>query len=155
MNEKIYAVRQSTSRSIKLADMLFLGTLVMVVGLWILTRFFGVEGSLEPEMPTKVVAEAERELYLTPGGIYTMEDIEANDGLTSSQKFVGFMATHDFNPQLGDILCPVTRTKGNPECTWVIGGQEYQFCCPPCIDEFVMMAKDRPESIGPPEDYIK
>ena len=146
---------KSNSRSIKLADGLFLFSLVTMVGLWMLTRIFAVQQQSEPEMPSKVVAEAEQELYLTPQGIYSQADIEANNGLTPSQKFASFQAKHDFNPQAGDALCPITRTKANPECDWIIGGRKYQFCCPPCIDEFVEMAKKRPESIGPPEAYIQ
>jgi len=109
----------------------------------------------EPAMPSKVEDEEERQLYLEPGGLYTETDIKANGEQTASAKFGTFKAKHDFNPQPGDLLCPITRTKGNPECTWIIGGQEYQFCCPPCIDEFVILAKTDPDQIQPPEAYVK
>jgi hypothetical protein len=146
---------KSNSHSIQLADILFLVSLVMMPGLWIMTRTSAVEQQSAQVMPYKVVAEAERQLYLTPRGLYSQADMEANDGLTPSQKFAGFQAEHDFSPQAGEALCPITRTKANPECEWIIGGRRYRFCCPPCIDEFVELAKNRPESIMPPESFVQ
>jgi hypothetical protein len=109
----------------------------------------------ETAMPDKVVSEEERALYLTPGGLYTEADIEANGHLTASAKFADFISTHDLHPALGDRICPVTLTKANPLCTWIIGGNEYQFCCPPCVDEFLELAKEEPEVVKPPESYVK
>lgn len=108
-------------------------------------------------MPDKVADEAERALYLTPGGIYTQADIEANGNMTASQKFKGFMAKHDMHPKPGDTICPVTNTKANPECTWIVGGKKYEFCCPPCVDEFVSWAKNEEtiKDIKDPEFYVK
>ncbi len=106
-------------------------------------------------MPDKVADQAERELYLTPGGIYTQTDIEANGSRTASQKFRGFMAAHDMNPKSGDKICPITHTKANSKCDWIIGGEKYEFCCPPCVDEFVKLAKEDPEKIQSPDDYVK
>jgi len=106
-------------------------------------------------MPAKVADEAEVKLYLTPGGIYTEADIKANGNMTASQKFRGFRAKHDMKPKAGDKICPVTFTKANPECTWIIGGKKYEFCCPPCVDEFVAMAKSNPEMVKKPEDFVK
>ena len=88
-------------------------------------------------MPDKVSDEAERGLYLTPAGLYTQADIEANGNMTASQKFQGFMAKHDMHPKPGDKICPITMTKANPACSWIVGGKTYEFCCPPCVDEFV------------------
>jgi hypothetical protein len=109
----------------------------------------------EEMMPAKVVDEEERKLYLTPGGKYTEADIRANGGRTASQKYRGFRAAHNLRPGDGDRLCPVTRTKANPRCTWVIAGKTYEFCCPPCIDEFVKLAKERPDELKDPEAYVK
>jgi len=109
----------------------------------------------EPAMPTGLADSEARQLYLTPGGAYTEADIEANGRQTAAEKYVGFRARHDFNPAAGDAVCPITRTKANPECTWVIGGQTYQFCCPPCIDEFVILAKEDPDRLLPPEAYVQ
>ena len=99
--------------------------------------------------------EAERVLYLTPGGRYTEADIAANGPILPSQRYRGFQARHDFNPQSGDTLCPISRTKANSACTWIIGGQTYEFCCPPCIDELVRLAKEQPGQLLPRSAYIK
>ncbi len=107
------------------------------------------------EMPAKVADEAERELYLTPGGLYTQADIEANGNVTASQKFAGFQASHDLNPKVGDKICPVTLTKANAKCSWIVGGKNYEFCCPPCVDEFVALAKSQPDEIKEPDQYVK
>lgn len=112
-------------------------------------------GDAEHGMPTKVEDKAERKLYLTPGGKYTEADIKANGNMTASKKFKGFKAEHDLKPKSGDKICPVTLTKANPKCTWVIGGKTYEFCCPPCVDEFVTLAKEKPEDIKNPEAYVK
>ncbi len=106
-------------------------------------------------MPAKVANDDEKNLYLTPGGLYTQADIEANGNVTASQKFAGFKAEHDLKPKAGDKICPVTLTKANPKCTWIIGGKTYEFCCPPCVDEFVALAKSKPDEVKAPEDYVK
>ena len=139
--------------TITVSDVLLASVVVLVIGLWFWTRL-GEEVS-RPSMPDKVQSEEERQLYLEPGGLYSRSDMEANGGLTASERFVGFRAEHDFQPAAGDQLCPVTRTKANPDCAWVIGGQRYTFCCPPCIDEFLGMAKREPDQVRPPEAFIK
>jgi hypothetical protein len=106
-------------------------------------------------MPAKVANDDEKKLYLTPGGIYTQTDIEANGNVTASQKFAGFKAEHDLKPKIGDKICPITLTKANPKCTWIVGGETYEFCCPPCVDEFVTLAKSKPDEVKAPEDYVK
>lgn len=107
-------------------------------------------------MPEKVADEAaEKTLYLTPAGKYTEADIEANGHATVSQKFKDFKSAHDLHPKAGDKICPITLTKANPKCTWVVGGKEYEFCCPPCVDEFVRLAKQEPEKIEDPGVYVK
>jgi hypothetical protein len=108
----------------------------------------------EPEMPAAVGESEGRKIHLEPGGKYTLADIKANGRTIPSQKYRGFRARHDFNPEPGDRLCPVTRTKANPDCTWTVGGMVYQFCCPPCIDEFVLLAKERPEDVQLPDAYV-
>jgi YHS domain-containing protein len=65
------------------------------------------------------------------------------------------MARHDRFPAIGTRLCPISGTKADARFSWVIGGRRYQFCCPPCIEEFVQQAKQRPETIRPPQDYVK
>ncbi|MBA3483926.1 MAG: hypothetical protein H0T51_19140 [Pirellulales bacterium] len=111
----------------------------------------------DDDMPEKISDDAERELYLTAGGIYTDADIKANGNVTASEKFKGFRAKHDMRPKSGDKICPVTMTKANPLCSWIVAGKEYEFCCPPCVDEFVSWAKD-PElakDILEPDQYVK
>jgi hypothetical protein len=107
------------------------------------------------EMPSGVSGDEERELYLTPGGRYTAADIAANGSTTASERYAGFRAKHDANPQRGELICPITATKANPACTWVIDSQTYQFCCPPCIDEFVRQAKESNAPLKPPEEFVK
>ncbi len=117
--------------------------------------FTTVTESHAEEMPESLPAEEERTLYLTPGGKYTEADIKANGGVTATQKFKGVPSSHDMSPKEGDRICPVTKTKANPKFTWIVDGKSYQFCCPPCVDEFVAMAKERPEELKAPDDYIK
>lgn len=109
----------------------------------------------EPIMPAKVTSEAEKQLYLTAAGLYTDADIKANGNQTASQKFAGFIASHDTNPAPGAKICPITSTLANPQCGWIIDGQEYFFCCPPCVDEFLIRAKKDPDSIQPADAYVQ
>jgi len=109
----------------------------------------------DPIMPSKIADQAEVDLYMTPGGLYSQADIEANGSQTASKKFVGFKASHDMNPKVGVKICPVTQTVANPKCNWIINGQEYWFCCPPCVDEFVALAKKDPKAIEPADAYVK
>lgn len=106
-------------------------------------------------MPNKIADDDERKLYLVPGGKYTEADIKANGNVTASAKFKGLKSSHDMFPKPGDKICPVTKTKANAKFTWIAGGKSYEFCCPPCVDEFVKMAKSTPDEILAPADYIK
>ncbi len=106
-------------------------------------------------MPDKVSNDAEKELYLTPGGHYTAADIAANGNVTASQKFKGIKSDHNMNPKPGDIVCPISGTKANPKFTWIIGGKPYQFCCPPCLDEFLTKAKTSKDPLPEPDSFIK
>ncbi|HUQ70522.1 MAG TPA: hypothetical protein VM165_13405 [Planctomycetaceae bacterium] len=109
----------------------------------------------QADMPAGLPADQERILYLSPSGKYTDADIQANGKVTAAQKFRGVMATHDMKPKVGDKLCPITNTKANSKFTWVVDGKPYEFCCPPCVDEFVKLAKEQPDAIKSPETYIK
>lgn len=106
-------------------------------------------------MPAGVTGEEEQKLYFTAAGKYTEADIKANGNQPASVKFKGFMSKHDMNPKPGDYICPVTFTKANPTVAWQVNGKKYLFCCPPCVDEFVRMAKEEPESVLEPEEYIQ
>lgn len=116
--------------------------------------FMTAATSHEAVMPSKIGSQEERDLYLNAGGCYTRQDVLANGSVTASEKYRAFKSAHDFNPRAGDRICPVTRTKANPACTWIVRGREYQFCCPPCIDEFVKRAKATPDEILAPEKYV-
>lgn len=100
------------------------------------------------------VTEDEEQLYLSPGGKYTIKDILANGRVTRSQKYGDFVATPIIDPKVGDVICPVTLRKADPKYTWIIGGQTYSFCCPLCIDEFLALAKEHPEQIKNADEYI-
>ncbi len=106
-------------------------------------------------MPTAVSGADEQKLYFTPSGKYTQADIDANGKLPANAKFRGFMSKHDMSPGPGDIICPVTFTKANPKIEWQVDGKKYLFCCPPCVDEFVRMAKEEPENLRLPEEYVQ
>lgn len=112
-------------------------------------------GHGDAEMPAKRADDEERKLYLTPGGKYTDADIKANGGAVASVKFKGLKGQHDAQPKSGDRLCPVSLTKASPQFSWVVDGQTYEFCCPPCVDEFVQLAKDHPDQIKPASEYVK
>ena len=106
-------------------------------------------------MPAAVSGAEEQKLYFTPGGKYTQADIDANGKLSAGAKYRGFMSKHDMSPKPGDIICPVTFTKANPKIEWQVDGKKYLFCCPPCVDEFVRMAKEEPGSLKAPGDYVQ
>jgi YHS domain-containing protein len=97
----------------------------------------------------------EAAIYQKPGGLYTDADIKANGNTTVSAKFKDLKVSHDLKPKPGDRLCPVTLTKANPDLKWVIGGKTYTFCCPPCVEEYVELAKAKPGEIKPPEAFVK
>jgi hypothetical protein len=116
--------------------------------------FQSVEDVHQEAALPKGVNDTEK-LFLTPGGLYTEADIQANGGVTASEKFRGFQPSHDVKTRPGDKICPVTRTKANAACTWVIGSKTYEFCCPPCVEEFLTLAKEKPEEVKEPEAYRK
>jgi YHS domain-containing protein len=65
------------------------------------------------------------------------------------------MSMHNAHPKPGDRICPITDTVANPKFSWVVSGKKYLFCCPPCIEEFVKQAKEKPDSIKEPMAYRK
>lgn len=107
------------------------------------------------QMPEKRGSAAEQALFLSPGGLYTDADIKANGGTVPSVKYAGIRAQHDDNPKTGEKICPISKTKANPRFTWVVSGKTYEFCCIPCIEEFVHIAKERPGEIRDPSAYVK
>jgi hypothetical protein len=133
-----------------------IGLLLLFTGLVVIrVARYSAHDSLLPTraMPSPSGEEEERAVCLTPGGSYTVADIAANGKRWPSQKYRGFRAVHDYQPKPGDRLCPVTRTKANAACTWIIRGETYEFCCPPCITEFVRKAKEQ-DDIEPANTFI-
>lgn len=117
---------------------------------------FELKASLEHAPMGQAVTDGQEEtLYLTPGGKYTQADIEANGKTIPSVKFKGIRSNHDDKPMPGDKICPISKTKANEQFAWVIDGKNYTFCCPPCIDEYVKLAKEQPESLQSPESFVK
>lgn len=104
-------------------------------------------------MPEKKTTAEERALFLTPGGRYTAEDITANGQAVPAVKFAGIRPTHDARPKPGAKVCPISETVSNPKFAWVVGGKRYEFCCVPCVEEFVAAAKDKPDAIKDPDAY--
>lgn len=107
------------------------------------------------EMPEKLGTEEQKKVFLTPGGLYTEADIEANGRAIADIKYRGIKSEHSTMAKKGEKICPISETKANPKFAWVIGGKTYEFCCVPCIEEFVGKAKTTPAEIKPPEAYRK
>jgi hypothetical protein len=112
-------------------------------------------GHAEAGMPTKLGTDEERAVFFTPGGKYTPADIAANGDTVPSAKYRGLKAKHDDNPKPGEKVCPVSGSKADPRFTWIVGGQTYEFCCVPCVEELVGTAKEKPAEIKDPESYRK
>jgi hypothetical protein len=106
-------------------------------------------------MPSKLGSEKEQRIFFSPAGKYTAADVVANGNTVPSIKFADLDIEHDEHPKAGDRICPISKTKANPKLTWVVGGKTYDFCCTPCVQEFVMKAKEKPAEILEPAAYIK
>jgi len=94
------------------------------------------------------------QLFLTPSRIYTLADIKANGNTTPAEKFKGKVWAHEEDLKPGDKICPVTKNKADPECAWIVKGQRYEFCCPPCLDKFIGWAHNQPERIKDSKEYV-
>ena len=116
---------------------------------------FSNEAVADAEMPAKKASDEEQALFLTPGGKYTEADVKANGNAVPTVKYKGVRPTHDDNPKAGQKICPISKTLANPKFTWVVGGKTYEFCCIPCIEEFVDKAKQKPDEVLDPSAYIK
>ncbi len=113
-----------------------------------------VEFSLPPERGS-TPGDFEKKLFLTAAGKYTDEDIQANGQQTAEERFPAFKPHHDVKPRPGEKVCPITRIKATATCSWVVAGHNYEFCCPPCIEQFVKAAKECPGMIQNPEEYVQ
>ena len=97
----------------------------------------------------------QRRIFLSPGGRYLDSDIRQNGGLSADADFATLAPAHDHAPKPGDRVCPISGFKAETAFTWVVGGERYVFCCQPCIDEFVLLAKERPDVIRPAGLYVR
>lgn len=113
----------------------------------------------QPPLGAEAFREAfvgeQRRIFLSPGGRYTAADIRANGGTTADAPFARVTPVHDHAPKAGDRVCPVSGFRAEPAFAWVVGGETYLFCCQPCVDEFVLLAKERPDEVGPAEKYVR
>ncbi|MBI3823990.1 MAG: hypothetical protein HY289_15085 [Planctomycetes bacterium] len=107
------------------------------------------QGTVDYKAPKKTAS-----LFLTPGGIYTAADIKANGSTTAVEKFKGIKLKHikELNP--GDRFCPITGSKAHAEYAWVVNDHRYEFCCPPCVEDFIDWAHNDPEKIKKPSEYV-
>ncbi len=97
-------------------------------------------------------SDAEKSIVLKPGGKYTVADVETAANNVPSESFKNIPVAHDLRPNIGELLCPVTRAKADARIRWRVNGHTYWFCCPPCILEFVEWAKSSPDKIAAPEE---
>jgi hypothetical protein len=103
--------------------------------------------------PPRRTKESEQ-LFFAPGGAYTEADVTANGDLTPYERFRGIEIVHR-DAVAGETICPVSGSRGNPAITWRIGGESYSFCCPPCIEDLVRIAKDSPQDLKPAAHFVK
>ena len=116
----------------------------------------GPGGHDETAMPKGVSGTPfERELFLKPGGVYSEADIKANGNTVPSEKFASIRWSHEDDLKKGDKVCPVTANKSDERCYWIVNAKKYEFCCTPCLDKFVKLAKEQPEKIKDPDQYIQ
>jgi hypothetical protein len=131
--------------------------LIRVPSLRIGGESFAFEVSWSAKRSEEEVAEAykadQRRIYLTPGGKYTEDDIAASGRATAAAKYRGRHSKHETLARPGDRVCPITGFKASAAVVWWVSGCAYQFCCQPCIDDFVLLAKEQPAEIRKPEDY--
>jgi YHS domain-containing protein len=99
--------------------------------------------------------DEQQRLFLSTGGKYLDGDIRENGGCPSDAQWAAAAPSHDHAPKTGDRLCPVSGIKAEATFTWAISGQKYWFCCQPCIDEFVLLAKEKPDMVKPVEHYVR
>lgn len=116
---------------------------------------FEIDAANAPPDPTATdrAAAAEAALYSNTGGKYHEEDVRANGSVPASRRYLGERPAHNDKPTAGERVCPVSRSRADARFVWVVGGLEYRFCCPPCIDEFVKAAKERPDEVRHPDFY--
>ena len=114
-----------------------------------------VDGKTPPFSGDVTYTPKKVSLSTTPGGIYTAEDIKANKNVTPNEKYKGRNFHDGAKAKVGDFICPHTKEKANPECVWTIQGQSYQFCCTPCIGQFLKLAHNDWTKVKDAKEYVK
>ncbi|MSR80665.1 MAG: hypothetical protein EXS11_08055 [Gemmataceae bacterium] len=98
--------------------------------------------------------EEEIAIVFSPGGKYTKADIKANGKVLPSVKYKGVLVSNEVKSKPGDTTCVHSGQKFHVSVvSWIIAGKKYEFCCPECIDEVILIAKNTPEKLKPPEFY--
>lgn len=132
---------------------------IWVNGLRIRGEAFDFEVGWDTGRPDEEVRAAyeadQRRIYLTAGGKYTEADIAASGRTTAAAKYHGHRAAHGEAARPGERVCPITGFRSMAALVWPVAGEDYLFCCQPCMDEFVMLAKDRPSEVRRPADYVR
>jgi hypothetical protein len=119
------------------------------------TFTFDWQSPMSVEEHAAQVAEEQRRLYLTPAGRYTEADITAAGRQTAVGQYRGYRVRRLVQAGPGERFCPITRMKCDDGITWIVGGEQYRFCCPVCIDDFIVAARERPDEIKAPREYVK
>lgn len=102
------------------------------------------------------IADAKaRELFSTPGGAYTAEDIARNGTVPPSERFEKVEFLYSMKAHEGQPVDPILATKTAGAYDWYVGGKRYHFASIASIEEFVIRAKRDPKSILPPDRYVE
>jgi hypothetical protein len=125
----------------------------LVVGEQRLTFTTTWQSTRPPAEHAALVAAEQDRVYRTPAGRYTEGDIVAAGRKTAVERYRSYRGHRLVPAKAGEAKCPVTRMKADTALSWTVGGRQYRFCCPGCIDEFVLAARERPEEIKVPEEY--
>lgn len=96
-----------------------------------------------------------KDLFDTPGGAYTAEDIKVNGLVPPSIRFNAVIVPYIIKGIPGQPIDPILKTRSCGAYDWSVGGQIYHFASVPSLEEFVMRAKADPKSVLPPSAYVE
>ncbi|GIV02345.1 MAG: hypothetical protein KatS3mg015_1175 [Fimbriimonadales bacterium] len=115
----------------------------------------GITGYFDEEPPPADRAKFEKEIFTTPRGIYTEEDVKANGNTWPSAKYPQNDFPIDLKPRPGDFIDPVLLTRADPNRSWIINGEKYYFACNQSIEEQVLRARNFPSRVRPASEFIQ
>ena len=115
----------------------------------------GITGYFDEEPPPADRAKFEKEIFTTPRGIYTVEDVKANGNTWPSAKYPQNDFPIDLKPRPGDFVDPVLLTRADPNRSWIINGEKYYFACNQSIEEQVLRARNFPSRVRPASEFIQ